>query len=149
MAPWGPGSQGAVCGWSLWKMGLGAKGFLQTLPGVGCLEYGSEVRGVWLGILQGKSVWQGVGSSAQKSAFPCPPPCLLSHPPTYFSCPPKAATLHVHLASTETTALFPANVQRETATLSLGPASWVSWNKEYRVKYLGEGWLFFFLGCTV
>ena len=28
LSPCGPGSQGAVCGWSLWKMGLGAKGFL-------------------------------------------------------------------------------------------------------------------------
>ena len=57
---------------------------------MGCLECGSEVRGVWLGMLQGKSVWQRVGSSAQKSTFPCPPPCLLSQPPAYLPCPPKS-----------------------------------------------------------
>lgn len=43
-----------------------------------------------------------------------------------FYSPPLAAIIPAHLASTETTALPPANAQRGSATLCLGPASWVS-----------------------
>lgn len=39
---------------------------------------------------------------------------------------PLAAIVPALLASTETTVLCPANAQRGSATLSLGPASWVS-----------------------
>lgn len=39
---------------------------------------------------------------------------------------PLAAIVPAHLASMETTALLPVNAQRGSATLCLGPASWVS-----------------------
>lgn len=116
-------------------MGLGAKGGLPNT--VGGAENMAQAGGVYLGFIQGSLSGRGGEQAVPRNLpfpVPCPPPSLLTQPPACLSLSPTAATFHAHLASMETTALFPVNAQKDPATLSLGFASWVRWKAVTRER---------------
>lgn len=73
---WGTGGQGAACGWALRMMGLGARGFSLTLPGI--LRMWLSGQRSLVEHHPGESVWQGVGIRAQKFTFSWPLPTSIS-----------------------------------------------------------------------
>lgn len=126
VTPWEAGDQWAACGWYPWKMGLGAEGFFPAL-----LEITENVAQRLEESAQASSravcEWYGWGAVPRKlpSPVPCLPLALLTQHSASPACLSTAATLRARLASMETTALFPVNAPKDSATLYLGPANWV------------------------
>lgn len=90
-----------------------------------------------MGIRQGSLSGRG-GEQCPEFYLPLSPACRYPFSPSLqliSPCHSTAATLRAHLASMETTALFPVNALRDPATLSLGPASWVRWKAVTRERW--------------